>query len=63
MRTNIRAVRYTANDHFHGRLPVNTPHSKSTVVNNSHLRQAAVRVAENVEKDTIEDVDDFDKTD
>ncbi|KAH9019109.1 hypothetical protein EDB85DRAFT_1896853 [Lactarius pseudohatsudake] len=63
VRTNICAVRYTANDHFHGRLPVNTPHSKSTVVKNSHLRQAAVRVAENVEKDTIEDVDDFDKMD
>jgi hypothetical protein len=36
VRANIRAVRYTANDHFHGRLPVNTSHSKSRVVKNSH---------------------------
>jgi hypothetical protein len=48
VRANIRAVRYTANDHFHGRLPVNTSHSKSRVVKNSHLQQAAVSAAESV---------------
>ena len=39
-KANSRAMRYTANDHFHGRLPVNTSHSKSRVVTNSHLWQA-----------------------
>ena len=54
VRANIRAVRYTANDHFHGRLPVNTSHSKSRVVKNSHLRQAAVSVVESVGYSKIE---------
>ena len=34
---NSLATKYTAKDHFHGRLPVNTSHSKSRVVKNSHL--------------------------
>ncbi len=65
---NIRAVRYTANDHFHGRLPVKTSHSKPSVVTNSHLRQATVSIAESVgyqdrriHVDAVEYVDDFDK--
>jgi hypothetical protein len=43
-KANSRDVRYTANDHFHGRLPVNTFHSKSRVVKNSHLRQVAINI-------------------
>jgi hypothetical protein len=54
VRASIRAVRYTANDHFHGRLPVNTSHSKSRVVKNSHLRQAAVSIVESVGDSKIE---------
>lgn len=46
-KANSRDVRYTANDHFHGRLPVNTSHSKSRVVKNSHLRQAAINITKN----------------
>jgi len=34
---NSLAMKYTTNDHFHGRLPVNTSHSKSSVVKYSHL--------------------------
>lgn len=41
-KVRIRARRYTANDHFHGRLPVNTSHSKPTVLTNSHLIQAVI---------------------
>ena len=46
-KANSRDVRYTANDHFHGRLPVNTSHSKSRVVMNSHLRQAVINITKN----------------
>jgi hypothetical protein len=42
-KAHSRAMRYTVNDHFHGRLPVNTSHSKSRVVTNSHLGQAHQR--------------------
>jgi hypothetical protein len=37
-----RATRYRTNDHFHGRLPVNTSHSKPRVLTNSHLCQAVI---------------------
>jgi hypothetical protein len=42
IRAMNRARRYTANDHFHGRLPVNTSHSKPSVLTNSHLWQAII---------------------
>ncbi len=41
-RPNVRARKYTANDHFHGRLPVKTSHSKPRVLTNSHLWQAVI---------------------
>ncbi len=37
VKANNRARKYGANDHFHGRLPVNTPHSNPRVLTNSHL--------------------------
>ena len=54
VKANIRVVRYTANDHFHGRLPVNTSHSNSRVVTNSHLWQAVVNVAKSMLSGKIE---------
>jgi len=48
IRANIRAMKYTMNDHFHGRLPVNISHSNSRVVRNSHLWKGTVNIAKGI---------------
>ncbi len=47
-KANSRDEIYTANDHFHGRLPVNTSHSKSRVVKNSHLWQTTINITRHI---------------
>jgi hypothetical protein len=69
IKANNRARKYTANDHFHGRLPVNTSHSKPRVLTNSHLWQADITITKRMlcskirsaHKDTGKQMDNFDK--